>query len=117
MNDSSNDSSTSMTAVTAKISGFTDGFSKFVHDQNIIGLALGIILAQSSIEISKKLGANFVKPIVRFLSGKDDILNINTEEILTDIMILGLTLVIIYFMMTMLGVTPTNEGLALPLTI
>lgn len=117
----STDSTTSIDSVTDQFSNFTTGFTKFVKEQNIIGLALGIILAQVSIDLSKNLGNNVIKPVVRFLSGKDSSLSVDFEGLLTDLIVLGVTLIIIYTMINLLGIKPTVAtsagNIAVPLTI
>ena len=109
------DSTTSVTNVTKQINGFTDGFSKFVSEQNIIGLAIGIILAQSSLELSKSIGTHFIKPVVRVMTNKDKSLQIDMEEIFSDVLVLGLTLMIIYVLITLLGIKPSSTGINYPL--
>ena len=103
----STDSTTSIDNVSDQLTNFTSGFTKFLKEQNIIGLALGIILAQVSIELSKNLGNDVIKPVVRFLSGKESKLSVDFEGLLTDLIVLGVTVLIIYTMINILGVKPT----------
>ena len=88
----------------------TDDFSKFVKDNNIVGLALGIIMAQSSIELAKNLTEDIVKPIVKYAINKDQDLVLSPEDIIGDLIMLLLTIIIIYMVAKSFGVkTPTKN--------
>jgi len=87
----------------------TDDFSQFVKDNNIVGLALGIIMAQSSIELAKNLTEDIVKPIVKYAINKDQDLVLSPEDIIGDLIMLLLTVVIIYMVARSFGVKTSTK--------
>jgi large-conductance mechanosensitive channel len=90
----------------------TDDFSQFVKDNNIVGLALGIIMAQSSIELAKNLTEDIVKPIVKYAINKDQDLVLSPEDIIGDLIMLLLTVVIIYMVARSFGVKTSTKNLS-----
>ena len=100
-------SKTSSTSATSPISEFT----KFVQDQDIFGLALGIIIVQTSIELSKNLANDIVKPVVKFMISKDAKLELDVDDVISDMVVFVITLVVVYMFSSSFNIKPSKNGL------
>ena len=97
----------SSTSGTSPISEFT----KFVQDQDIFGLALGIIIVQTSIELSKNLANDIVKPVVKFAVSKDAKLDLDVDDVVSDMIVFVVTLVVVYLFSKSFNISPSRKGL------
>jgi len=93
-------------------SNVSSDFSKFVTENNVVGLALGIIMAQSSIEFAKNLTNDIVKPIVRYTLHHDEDLIINKEDVISDLIMLIFTITIIYIFSRSFGINTSSNNLS-----
>jgi large conductance mechanosensitive channel len=53
----------------SKVKGHASGFTNFIREQGVVGLAVGLAIGTAAGDTVKKLVEGFISPIVQFLVG------------------------------------------------
>ena len=78
-------------------------FTDFLKEYNVFGLAFSIIIAQTSIELSKNLTNDLIKPVVRSVINRTP-LEVKVDEIISDFIMIVITLVVLFVLMKLFDV-------------